>query len=75
VRDKNQPISQINGFVIAAAPVLLSVSHGRTCCHQPEHATDASRQKENITINAVLPGVVPSPLVNQEMRDTFGADG
>ncbi|OAG37844.1 hypothetical protein AYO21_07950 [Fonsecaea monophora] len=32
-------------------------------------------QKENITINAVLPGIVPSQFISQEMRDTFGADG
>ncbi|KIW78572.1 hypothetical protein Z517_08410 [Fonsecaea pedrosoi CBS 271.37] len=31
--------------------------------------------KENITINAVLPGIVPSQFISQEMRDTFGADG
>jgi NAD(P)-dependent dehydrogenase (short-subunit alcohol dehydrogenase family) len=34
-----------------------------------------AEQKENITINAVLPGVVPSQFIGQEMRETFGEDG
>jgi NAD(P)-dependent dehydrogenase (short-subunit alcohol dehydrogenase family) len=38
-------------------------------------AAPVLKSKENIAINAVLPGVVPSQFIGPEMRETFGEDG
>jgi len=32
------------------------------------------QQKENISTNAICPGLVPTPVISQAMRDAFGAD-
>jgi hypothetical protein len=67
--------AQVNAFVISAAPVLKSVRVQRSHGESLSSLLIMAEQKENITINAVLPGVVPSQFIGQEMRETFGEDG
>jgi hypothetical protein len=60
---------QIIGFVRATAPVLKLVSHTRS------DALDTIvtvAQRDNITINAICPCVVPTRNIPQFMRDVFG---
>ncbi|KAJ9614016.1 hypothetical protein H2200_002152 [Cladophialophora chaetospira] len=61
----------IIGFVRATAPLLKLVS---AVPGLQEALEDNNEQRDNITINAICPGVVPTRNIPQFMRDMFGSE-
>ena len=62
--------TQINNFVKASAAILKSVSRPASPNCRRTRGTDHA-QKDNITINAVLPGIVQTRNIPEPMRKSF----